>query len=31
MRYAYDEDGNLAGVVNSSGEPLLFRYDEAGR
>ena len=29
--YDYDEDGNLAGVVNSSGEPLRFRYDEAGR
>ena len=31
IRYAYDEDGNLAGVINSSGEPLRFSYDEAGR
>ena len=31
LRYSYDEDGNLAGVINSSGQPLLFRYDEASR
>ena len=31
VSYSYDEDGNLAGVVNSSGEPLRFSYDEAAR
>ena len=31
LRYSYDEDGNLAGVINSSRQPLLFRYDEASR
>ncbi len=30
-RYEYDADGNLAGVVNSSGQPLRFGYDTAGR
>ena len=30
VRYAYDGDGNLAGVVNSSGQPLRFAYDPAG-
>ena len=29
--YEYDEQGNLAGVVNSSGQPLRFSYDHAGR
>jgi RHS repeat-associated protein len=29
--YSYDGDGNLAGVINSSRRPLVFRYDEAGR
>jgi RHS repeat-associated protein len=29
--YHYDEDGNLAGVVNSSDLPLGFSYDAAGR
>ena len=29
--YQYDADGNLAGVVNSSGKPVLFGYDQAGR
>ncbi|XUL85320.1 DUF6531 domain-containing protein [Streptomyces galilaeus] len=31
MRYSYDESGNLAGVINSSGEPLSFTYDAQGR
>ena len=31
ISYSYDEDGNLAGVVNSSGEPLRYSYDEADR
>jgi len=31
VSYSYDADGQLAGVVNSSGEPLRFSYDEAGR
>ena len=31
MGYAYDENGHLASVVNSSGEPLRFSYDQAGR
>ena len=30
-RYSYDEHGNLAGVVNTSGEPLRFSYDPEGR
>jgi RHS repeat-associated protein len=29
--YEYDEHGNLAGVINSSGQPLRFSYDHAGR
>ena len=29
--YEYDQDGNLAGVVNSSGIPLRFTYDPHGR
>jgi RHS repeat-associated protein len=29
--YEYDQDGNLAGVVNSSGIPLRFSYDPVGR
>jgi RHS repeat-associated protein len=29
--YEYDQDGNLAGVVNSSGIPLRFTYDPDGR
>ncbi|WP_301129286.1 DUF6531 domain-containing protein [Streptomyces cacaoi] len=31
MRYGYDEYGNLAEVMNSSGEPMRFTYDESGR
>jgi RHS repeat-associated protein len=32
MRYEYDSgSGELAGVVNSSGQPLRFSYDPAGR
>lgn len=31
MRYAYDEAGNLAEVINSSNEPLRFTYDDEGR
>ena len=31
VAYTYDEDANLAGVVNSSGQPLRFGYDAAGR
>jgi len=31
MSYQYDPDGNLAGVVNSSGQPFTFSYDGAGR
>uniref|UniRef100_A0AAU2W367 DUF6531 domain-containing protein n=1 Tax=Streptomyces sp. NBC_00008 TaxID=2903610 RepID=A0AAU2W367_9ACTN len=31
MRYGYDAVGNLAEVVNSSGEPLCFTYDAEGR
>ncbi|WP_421107835.1 DUF6531 domain-containing protein [Streptomyces sp. NEAU-S77] len=31
MRYAYDEAGNLAEVINSSNEPLRFTYDAEGR
>jgi RHS repeat-associated protein len=29
--YEYDQDGRLAGVVNSSGRPLRLSYDPAGR
>jgi len=31
LRYTYDGDGNLSGVINSSGKPLRFTYDSAGR
>jgi RHS repeat-associated protein len=31
MSYQYDADGNLAGVINSSGQPFQFSYDDAGR
>lgn len=31
MRYAYDAAGNLAEVINSSGEALCFTYDDAHR
>ncbi|WP_240467767.1 DUF6531 domain-containing protein [Streptomyces albus] len=31
MRYGYDEAGNLAEVVNSSGKALRFTYDDEGR
>ena len=31
VSYTYDDAGNLAGVVNSSGQPLRFSYDAAGR
>ncbi|MGP4096498.1 RHS repeat-associated core domain-containing protein [Nonomuraea sp. KM90] len=31
VSYAYDEDGDLTGVTNSSGLPLRFTYDEDGR
>ncbi len=31
VSFAYDGDGNLAGVTNSSGRPLAYRYDPAGR
>ena len=31
VRYSYDDAGNLAAVVNSSGQPLRFSYDDAGR
>ncbi|WP_234384925.1 DUF6531 domain-containing protein [Streptomyces sp. MMG1121] len=31
MRYGYDPAGNLAEVINSSGEPLRFTYDAEGR
>jgi RHS repeat-associated protein len=31
VRYAYDEAGNLAEVINSSQVPLRFSYDQAGR
>jgi RHS repeat-associated protein len=30
-RYGYDQAGDLAEVVNSSGQPHRFSYDEAGR
>ena len=29
--YRYDEKGNLAEVINSSGQPLRYSYDEEGR
>ncbi|MFD7499704.1 RHS repeat-associated core domain-containing protein [Streptomyces sp. NPDC059850] len=31
MRYAYDEAGNLAEVINSSNEPMRYMYDAEGR
>jgi RHS repeat-associated protein len=31
MRYRYDSAGNLAEVVNSSGQPMRFTYDTQGR
>ncbi len=31
VTYEYDADGNLSGVVNSSGLPLRLSYDTAGR
>jgi RHS repeat-associated protein len=31
VRYGYDEAGNLAEVINSSGAPLRFSYDPDGR
>jgi RHS repeat-associated protein len=31
VEYRYDPAGNLAAVINSSGEPLRFSYDEQGR
>jgi RHS repeat-associated protein len=31
IAYRYDQDGNLAEVINSSGQPRRFSYDEAGR
>jgi RHS repeat-associated protein len=31
VEYRYDPAGNLAAVINSSGEPLRFSYDEHGR
>lgn len=31
VRYGYDEAGNLAEVINSSGKPLSFEYDGRGR
>ena len=31
VTYEYDADGNLAGVIKSSGLPLRFSYDGAGR
>jgi RHS repeat-associated protein len=31
VEYRYDPAGNLAAVINSSGEPLRFSYDEEGR
>jgi RHS repeat-associated protein len=30
-RYAYDSRGQLAEIINSSGQPLRLSYDEAGR
>ncbi|SPE52076.1 Cell wall-associated polypeptide CWBP200 [Streptomyces netropsis] len=31
VRYGYDDAGNLAEVINSSGKPLRFTYDAEGR
>jgi RHS repeat-associated protein len=31
VAYRYDQKGNLAQVINASGEPLHYSYDEAGR
>ncbi|GAA4503413.1 hypothetical protein GCM10023191_056300 [Actinoallomurus oryzae] len=31
MRYGYDDAGNLAEIINSSGRPLRFDYDAEGR
>ncbi|MCL2734417.1 MAG: DUF6531 domain-containing protein, partial [Actinomycetia bacterium] len=31
VSYAYDGSGNLAGITNSSGTPLTFRYDDDHR
>ncbi|MGI5528375.1 DUF6531 domain-containing protein [Streptomyces syringium] len=31
VRYGYDDAGNLAEVINSSGKPLRFAYDAEGR
>ncbi|MFD0922308.1 RHS repeat-associated core domain-containing protein [Saccharopolyspora rosea] len=31
MRYAYDDRGRLAEVINSTGKALRFSYDDAGR
>jgi YD repeat-containing protein len=31
VRYEYDDSGNLAAIVNSSGQPLRLAYDAAGR
>jgi RHS repeat-associated protein len=31
LRYEYDQNGDLTGVVNSSGQPLRFSYDGEGR
>jgi RHS repeat-associated protein len=31
VSYQYDADGNLAEVINSSGQPLRFSYDQVGR
>ncbi|MGX1755377.1 DUF6531 domain-containing protein [Streptomyces lydicus] len=31
MSYEHDEDGNLTHVVNSSGQPLVFGYDDQSR
>jgi RHS repeat-associated protein len=30
-RYAYNESGQLTGIVNSSGQPLRLSYDDSGR
>jgi YD repeat-containing protein len=31
IAYRYDQNGNLAEVINSSGEPLRYSYDDEGR
>lgn len=31
VRYEYDDAGNLAGITNSSGQPLRLSYDSGGR